>query len=389
MSRARYALLAGILALLPMLLPLTIDGSLPLLPLLAADFRAGTAQFCVTAAVMGIAAGQLVYGPLSDSFGRKPVLLTSVCLYAAVSAAGAAAPSMEALFGIRFLQGFFACSGVIVARAVIRDLFDREAGARLFSLMMGIHGIMPAIAPGASGLVAEHWGWRPVFAVMAGFGAFTFMAVLLGLAETRRTRHRAAPVLGNFRHILSNRDFRAYAICASFSYAGLFAYFAGAPVGLIQYLGLAPEQYGIAMAVPMIAYIATQIAVARIVHGVGLDRLIRIGAWLAVAAGAGLTLPVLAGFVNVYTLTAPIVLLLMSLAFVIPGTTVGAVSPFPQMAGAASSLLGFIQFMVAAVATAAVGVLDDGTPAPMAGTICFCAIGVLVAATAQQRKALP
>lgn len=387
MSRARYAVLAGVLALLPMLLPLTVDGSLPLLPILAADFRAETAQFCVTAAVLGIAAGQLVYGPLSDSFGRKPVILTSVCLYAAASVAGALAPSMEALLGIRFLQGFFACSGVIVARAVIRDLFDREAGAKLFSLMMGIHGIMPAIAPGASGLVAEQWGWRTVFAAMAGFGAFAFVAVLLGLAETRRARRRPAPVLGNFRHVLSNRSFRAYAVCASFSYAGLFAYFAGAPVGLIQYLGLAPEQYGIAMAVPMIAYIATQIAVAHLVHGIGLDRLIRVGAWLAVVAGASLAISVLAGFVNVYTLTAPIVLLLTSLAFVIPGTTVGAVSPFPQTAGAASSLLGFIQFMAAAAATAAVGVLDDGTPAPMAGTICFCAVGAL--ATAPRRKAVP
>ena len=387
MSRARYALLAGILALLPMLLPLTVDGSLPLLPILAADFRVDTAQFCVTAAVLGIAAGQLIYGPLSDSFGRKPVILTSVCLYAAASVAGALAPSMEALLGIRFLQGFFACCGVIVARAIIRDLFDREAGAKLFSLMMGVHGIMPAIAPGASGLIAEQWGWRTVFAAMAAFGAFAFMAILLGLAETRRARRRSAPVLGNFRHILSNRNFRAYAVCASFSYAGLFAYFAGAPVGFIQYLGLAPEQYGIAMAAPMIAYIATQIAVARIVHGLGLDRLIRVGAWLAVAAGAGLTIPVLAGFVNVYTLTAPIVLLLVSLAFVIPGTTAGAVSPFPQMAGAASSLLGFVQFMAAAVATAAVGVLDDGTPVPMTGAICFCAVGAL--ATARRRRALP
>ena len=150
MTRWRYALLAGLLGLLPMLLPLTVDGSLPLISAVPAYFQTSTAsvQYSLSAAVLGIALGQLVYGPLSDRFGRKPVLIGGISLYIATAIACSMAASIGELIGLRFLQGFFACSGIIVARAVVRDLFDREDAARLFALMMGIHGIMPTIAPG-------------------------------------------------------------------------------------------------------------------------------------------------------------------------------------------------------------------------------------------------
>ena len=131
MSRSRYVLLASLLGLLPMLLPLSVDASVPLVPAIASHFITETAsvQFSLSAMVLGIAVGQLIYGPLSDRFGRKPVILLGIASYAATALACSNAPTIEVLIGLRFLQGFFACSGVIVARAVIRDLFDREAGA--------------------------------------------------------------------------------------------------------------------------------------------------------------------------------------------------------------------------------------------------------------------
>lgn len=385
MTGWRYAFLAGLLGLLPMLLPLTVDGSLPLISAVPADFRTSTAavQYSLSAAVLGIALGQLVYGPLSDRFGRKPILVVGISLYVTTAMACSVAANIEQLVVLRFLQGFFACSGIIVARAVIRDLFDRESAARLFALMMGIHGIMPTIAPFVSGWVTQEYGWRAVFWVMAGFAFFTLVCVLFGLSETNRTRTRNAVqpsvLFRNYREILRNRAFRYYATCACFMYGALMAYFAGAPVGLIQYLGLTPVEFGIAMAVPMVFYMTAQIGVARIASGIGMDRMIRVGVIIAMIAGIGMLVFVTSGMINVYTLMGPVVLVLTSLAFISPGTTAGAMSPFAHMAGAASSLLGFIQFVAAATTTALIGLFNDGTPYPMAVTICVCTVCAMIA----------
>ena len=384
LNRGRYALLALLLGLLPMLLPLSVDASVPMVPAIAAHFSTGTAsvQFSLSALILGIAVGQLIYGPLSDRFGRKPVILAGIVAYAATASACANAPGIEALIFLRFLQGFFACSGVIVARAVIRDLFDREAGARLFALVMGIHGIMPTIAPGVSGWLTGAYGWQAVFWAMAGFAALAGLAILFGLAETSPGSHGRSlhprTVIAGYREVIRERSFLCYAVCGGFMYGALMAYFAGAPVGLIQYLGLTPLQFGIAMAVPMVSYITAQIAVARIAHRVGIDGLIRIGSSLAAIAGIGMLAFVLAGNITVYTLMGPVVLVLVSLSFIVPGTTAGAMSPFAHMAGAASSLLGFVQFLIAAAATAAIGLMNDGTPLPMAVTIGICTVVTLI-----------
>ena len=385
MSRGQYLVLAGLLGLLPMLLPLSVDGSLALVPDIAAYFATdiGSVQLTLTAVVLGIAVGQLFYGPVSDRFGRKPVIIFGVACYALAGIGCANAPSIEWLIFFRFLQGFFACSGIIVARAVIRDMFDREAGARLFALMMGIHGIMPTLAPGVSGWMTQTFGWQSVFWVMVGFGVFTGISVWLGLPETSKSRivsaTRPAELLANYRTIFRNRAFLSYATCACFMYGALMAYFAGAPVGFIKYLGLVPLEFGIAMAVPMVTYVVAQIAVARLAPRIGLDLMIRIGVFLAAIAGTGMLAFVQLDMINTYTLIGPVVLVLGSLAFITPSTTAGALSPFAEMAGAASSLLGFIQFLAAAAATALVGLLNDGTPGPMAAVICVCSLCSLIA----------
>ena len=392
MTRRRYVRLAAVLGLLPMLLPLSIDGSLAILPALADHFgsRASVVQLTLSAAVAGIAAGQLVHGPLSDAFGRKPVILGGLLAYLAATVACAAAPSVEMLIGFRFLQGFAACSGVIVARAVIRDLFDDADGTRLFALMMGFHGIMPMLAPGLSGSINGQWGWRTVFAVMAGFGILGALAVLSGLRETLDPRNRSRirmPVLAaSYRRILSNRAFGANTVCACFLYASLFAYFAAAPTVLIRNLGLGPAEFGVAMAVPMLAYVVAQTAMTRLALHTGFDRVVRIGIGIGIAAGASLLLFALSGAVNAYTLVGSIVLSLTAHAFIVPAVTTGALAPFADAAGAASSLLGFIQFLAAAAMTAVIGLLDDGTPLPMAGGICFCAFGVFWAYLALVRR---
>ena len=383
MTRSEYLLLAAILGLLPMLLPMSVDGSLAILPALEDHFGAGPSavQLSLSAVVAGIAAGQLVYGPLSDRFGRKSVIVGGLLAYLAATLACSAATSMEALTGLRFLQGFFACSGIIVARAVIRDLFNDEAGARLFALMMGIHGIMPAIAPGLSSWIGQEWGWQTVFVAMAGFALIVAVTVVAGLPETLQNRNpgsvRMRTMLLNYQHILGNRAFRANTACACFLYGSLFAYFAGAPTVFIRFLELGPLEFGVALATPMIAYVVIQVVVARFVYRLGLDRMIWIGCGIAILAGTGMVLFVVSGLANVYTLTGPVTLVLVAHAFINPAIATGAISPFAHAAGTASSLLGFIQFLAAAAMTAIVGMLDDGTPLPMAAGICMSSFGVL------------
>ena len=383
MTRREYALLAAILGLLPMLLPLSVDGSLAIMPALGDHFGAGPSavQLSLSAVVAGIAAGQLVYGPLSDRFGRKPVIVGGLLAYLAAALACSAAASIEMLTGFRFLQGFFACSGIIVARAVIRDLFDDEAGARLFALMMGLHGIMPTIAPGLSSWIGQEWGWRAVFVVMAGFALLVAASVAAGLPETLQSRNpgsiRVRTMLLNYRHVLGNRAFRANTACACFLYGSLFAYFAGAPTVFIRFLELTPLEFGVALAIPMIVYVVVQVVVARFVYRFGLDRMIWIGSGIALLAGVGMVLFVVSGLASVHTLTGAVTLVLAAHAFVNPAIATGAISPFAHMAGTASSLLGFIQFLAAAAMTAIVGMLDDGTPLPMAAGICVSSLGVL------------
>ncbi len=384
MSQGRYAFLALLLGLLPMLMPLSVDGSVALMPAVATYFSAGIepVQMSLSSLVLGVAVGQLVYGPLSDRYGRKPIILFGILCYSLFAAICSQAPNVESLIFLRFLQGFFACSGVIVARAVIRDLFDREAGARLFALIMGIHGIMPTIAPAVSGWMTEEFGWQSVFWAMSLFGMLTGLAILLGLSETNSQKNPKAlnlkSMVCNFGEIINNRNFRSHAVCASFMYGALMAYYAGAPVCLIEYLGLTPKVVGMVMAVPMVFYCIAQITVARFVHVVGIQQLIRVGTCIGSLASAALLLFVLCGQINVYTLMGPIVVILVALAFVVPSTTAGAMSPFAKIAGAASSLLGFIQFLAAAGGMFLIAVLNDGTPLPMAGVIFVCAVGAFV-----------
>ncbi|MEC7489220.1 MAG: multidrug effflux MFS transporter [Pseudomonadota bacterium] len=383
-NQGRYALIAVLLGLLAMLLPASVDGSVAMVPAVATHFSSGIelVQLSLSALVLGIAFGQLVYGPLSDCFGRKPIILVGITCYSVAAASCTQVPNIEYLIILRFLQGFFACSGIIVARALIRDLFNREAGARLFALMMGIHGIMPAVAPGISGWMTDVFGWQSVFWAMSGFGVFVGTAVMFGLAETNTQKDKGALRIGrmamNYRTIIRNRAFCSYAICACFIYGALMAYFAGTPVALIQYLGLTPQKVGIVMAVPIIFYIMAQLGVARIAYVVGIERLIGVGAYLAAAASSTMLFCMMIGIVDLYTLMGPVIAILVSVAFIIPSTTAGALAPFANLAGAASSLLGFIQFLAASLGMVLIAIFNDGTPLPMAFVIFGCAVGTLL-----------
>lgn len=360
--------------------PLSTDLYLPSLPTLVAVFGSdpATVQLTLSVFLVGFAVSQLVYGPLSDRFGRRPVLLAGILLYLAASLACMVATSIEQLIAARFLQAVGACCGPVLGRAVVRDLYGRERAARILAYMAMAMALAPALGPVLGGYLTVGLGWRANFAVLAIFGALVLLGVWRLLAETNRQRDPEAlnprRLVANYLHLVGCRRYLGYVLCVSFAYSGIFAFISGSSFVLIGMLGLSPEHYGMAFGVAVVGYMVGSFGSGRLTLRLGIDRMIGIGTALCSLAGlAGLALA-LAGVVHLAAILAPMFLFLVGAAFILPNAMAGAVGPFPTMAGLASALLGFVQMGLAAVVGVLVGHLHDGTQLPMVATIAAVAV---------------
>src|SRR5215831_8901276 len=230
--------------------PLSTDMYLPALPALTASFGTspGRVQLTLSAFFIGFGAGQLVYGPLADRWGRKPPMLAGVSLYAVASMLCALSAGVGALIALRLLQGFGACAGPLIARAVVRDVYERDRAARMLSLLMLIMGAAPLTAPLLGGQLLLASGWRSIFAVQAAFGALCFLAAWSGLAETldeaKRSRAGVRAMVARYGALLRSRVYVGYAVSSGAAFAGMFAYFAGSPFVFIRLYGVPPQNYG-------------------------------------------------------------------------------------------------------------------------------------------------
>lgn len=365
--------------------PVSTDLYLPSLPdmtrALATDVA--TVQLTLSVFVGGFALAMLAHGPLSDRLGRRPVVLVSLVLYVAASAACWAAPSAEALVGARFFQALGACAGPVVGRAVVRDIHGPEGSARVLAYMGAAMALAPLAAPVVGGWLHVAYGWRANFALLALFGALVLWASWHGLAETNRcpdpTATRPARLLANYRTLLRHRGYRAYVLTVGFAFGGLFSWIAGSPFALIEVLGLAPDGFGYAFALVVGGYVAGSLAGARLGGRLGVVRLVRLGgvvAALAAAVGAGLAW---SGVETLPAVVGPVAVFFAGCGMLLPNGMAGAIGPFPRMAGAASALLGFVQMAVAALASTILGHVHDGTTRPMMTAILAAALLSLVA----------
>jgi len=358
------------------------------LPAGAADVAAGTRCRRSADAVyaigffIGFGAGQLVLGPLADRFGRKGPPLAGLALYSVASVACALAGSMHSIVLWRLAQ---ACGGAAVPTAVqamVRDLYDRNQSARVLSLNMMVTASAPIVAPLIGGQVLLWFDWRAIFWVLVAFGLVSLLAALT-LPETltperRNAAHPLAMVLGYFE-FLHSRRYLGYLACSTFYFCCLFAFIAGSPFVYIEYFGISPQHYGFLFGVNMLGMVAMSTVNGRIVVQRGADRLLR----LALFAGAGASLVLLAtglsGFGGVVGIAAPLFVVLALLTVVASNAISGALSVFPNRAGAAAALAGALQFGAAALISAAVGFFANGTPRPMIVIICLGAIAALLA----------
>lgn len=348
-----------------------MDMFLPSLPVIARAFGAepGAAQLTVTSYLLGLAVGQFAWGPVADRYGRKPVLLAGLGLFLASSACGAAADSVRALVLLRFAQGVGMSCGPVVSRSIVRDLYAREQAAHLLARMMAVFGIVPVAAPLIGGQAIALQGWPAVFWVFAAIALALLAAVGFGLRETapqQRPSIAPARIAANYAVLLGDARFRAALATMLFAQMGIIAFVSSSALAMVQALRLTPTAFSVLFAAVMLGQISGGVIGSRLVPRLGIARMVRLGAALALAGGALLAALALAGAPHWSAVVLPMILYLFGCSFMLPNTTAAALSPFPQMAGAASSLLGALPFGLGAIVSAALAAAFDGTTRPMA-----------------------
>ena len=384
MLNPRAPIVSVLLTLAVALGPMSTDFYLPSLPSLVDYFATDVASVQLTLSVFlaGFAVGQLFYGPLSDRFGRRPVMLAGVAIFTLASVACMLATSIEMLIAARLVQAIGACAGPVLARAVVRDVYGREGAARMLALIGAAMALAPLIGPIIAGYLTVWFGWQSSFLVLTLYGAVILFGILTALGETNAHRGEATSLgqmLRNYRAFLHSRAWIGYVLCNSATYAGLFAFISGSSFVFIKVLGLPPHLFGACFAVAVTGYIAGTIFSARTVMRLGIERMVLSGAAICAVAGLAMAGLAIAGVETVWSVLAPMMLFCVGVGLVMPNSMAGAIGPFPTMAGAASALLGFIQMTIAAAVGIGVGAAFDGTARPMAVTIALTGIGALAA----------
>ena len=381
-----HTLAAFTLALLLGLQPVTTDLYLPALPSLRRELGAGMsgAQLTMSLLILAFGLAQMVWGPVADRFGRRPVLLGGLALFTGASVGCALAGSIEALIAWRALQGAAMAAGVVCARAVLRDLYEPEQGAHVMSLALTGLGVIALVGPLAGGLAAHLWGWRGPLTVVAVVGVLTLLWVALRLPETlARPNPRAtqlAPLLSTWWSIGRHRVFQAWSLLVACTYGGLFTVLAGSSFAYIDVLGLSPAAYGAAMATGSLAYVAGTFVCRRWIRLHGMHGAVQRGAFLTLAGGALGAALALAGVQQVWAVLVPQCLFLLGHGQHQPCGQAAVVGPFPDAAGAASALAGLLLALVAFAVGRWLGVALDGTLRPMMFGLAFWSLMTVVVA---------
>ena len=361
------AVVVLVLALLLGIQPVTTDLYLPALPALTEGFGApvSQAQLTLTALLLAFGASQLAWGPLSDRFGRRPVLLWGLGAYALASVGCALAPTMPLLVLWRTLQGIAMGAAVMCARAVVRDLYEPEMGARVMSKGLSGLGLIACLCAPLGGLLTDWLGWRYALAALAVFGAATLAVIALRFEETVPRKNpqalEPATLLGTWGRILRNPTFIAYSALSTASYAGLFTFLAGSSFVFIQVLGFSRAGYGLVMFSMSLVYILGTFLCRRLLPRVGLKRAIALAAVLTLTGGTLMGVLALAGLHNGWAIMGPFYLFMLAHGVHQPCGQSGAVGPFPHAAGAASALNGFLMMLAAFGMGGWMGAHLDGT----------------------------
>ncbi len=351
---------------------ISIDLYLPSLPTIAETFGAstGAAARTVSAFFFGLCVGQFAYGPMSDRFGRRPPLLFGAALYVAASVFCAFATDIDALIAGRFVQALGACAGIVIPRAIVRDRYDHNETARIFSLLTLVMGIAPILAPLLGGFLLTVTTWRALFGVLTLFGVLVGLALYLRLDESRPEAvaqlARSESAFGAYRALLGHRRLVGYTLNGALNGACFFTYISASPELIIHYYGFPAKHFGWIFGVNAAGLIVMSQVNRWLLTRVSPDRVLSVGALAVVAFAALLTACATTGFGGIAGVLGPLFLIISTYAFVSANATAGALSIDPARAGSASALVSGAGFGAGALASATAGWLSDGTPVPVA-----------------------
>ncbi|KAA0931958.1 Bcr/CflA family multidrug efflux MFS transporter [Streptomyces apricus] len=378
--------------------PLSMDMYLPALPEVtdALHAPAATVQLTLTACLAGMALGQLVVGPMSDRWGRRRPLIAGLLVYIVATAVCALAPTVELLIAFRLLQGLAGAAGIVIARAVVRDLYDGVDMARFFSTLMLISGVAPIVAPLIGGQVLRITDWRGVFHVLTVIGIVLTVVVWRLLPETLAPEQRhdggTFEALRTMRALLADRVFTGYMLTGGFAFAALFAYISASPFVIQEIYGASPQTYSILFGVNSVGLVIVGQVNGKVLVGrVSLDKVLAIGLAVITVASAALLLMSAGAFgeVGLVPIATGLFVLMSAMSLCLPNTNALALMRTKHSAGSASALLGTSSFLVGAVATPLVGIAGEHTAVPMAVVQLVCSLvaaGCFVALCRPWRK---
>jgi DHA1 family bicyclomycin/chloramphenicol resistance-like MFS transporter len=357
-------LVLATLSLLMGFASISTDFYLPALPAMAISLRAssGTLEYTVSGYLIGFSVGQLFWGPIGDRHGRRVPVGVGLVLFMIGSAGCALAGGAASMIGWRLVQAVGACAGVVLARAMVRDLYAGHRAAQMLSTLLTVMAIAPLVGPLLGAQIMALAGWRAIFWTLVGVGVLTFAALFL-LPDTLPPARR-----------------NAYMGAGGFYYAGTFAYVAGSPFAFITYHHVPPRFYGVLFGAGIIGIMATNAINARIVRRLGGDRLLLRGTAAAALAGIVLAVDARTGWGGLVGLVVPVFLYIAATGFIVANAIAGAMAMFPERAGAVSALVGSVQYGGGILGSALVGALADDTPWPMGLVIALCGLGALLCA---------
>lgn len=385
-ARRTGFLVTMVLGGLTALPPLSMDMYLPALPAVTDSLAApaATIQLTLTACLAGMALGQLVVGPMSDRWGRRRPLLLGMVVYVIATAICALAPSAELLIGFRLLQGLAGAAGIVIARAVVRDLYDGVEMARFFSTLMLISGVAPIIAPLIGGQVMRFTDWRGIFVVLTGVGIVLTLVVWKWLHETLPpgSRHTGGvgEALRTMRGLLADRVFTGYMVTGGLAFAVLFAYISASPFVVQEIYGASPQTFSLLFGLNSIGLIAVgQINGKLLVGRISLDKVLGFGLTVIVLAAVALLLMTTGVFgeVGLVPVAAGLFVLMSAMGVAMPNTNAQALMRTKHAAGSASALLGTSSFLIGAIASPLVGIAGEDTAVPMAVVQLVCAVAAV------------
>jgi DHA1 family bicyclomycin/chloramphenicol resistance-like MFS transporter len=361
--------------------PLSMDIYLASMPTMTQALHATTGEVQLTLSVYmyGWGVAQLFAGPVSDRYGRRPTLLASLAVFVGASLFCALSRNVFMLIGGRLVQAIAIASLAVVPRAAVRDLYHGERAAHMLALMSVVLGIAPVVAPLIGSNLHVWLGWQSNFVAVAIYGAVLWLCVVRALPETLASKDARATaprvLVANYRRLLSSPAYVGYVLVAAFGFSGLFAFLAGSAFVFQNVMGQSAQGFGVMFGAVMLGNITGATIGSRVVRRIGIARLVHVGTALMLVAGLTLGALSLANVHHPLAVILPMFAFMVTFTLTMPTATAGALTPFPQIAGSASSLLAFCQFVVASTAALVVGLTLDGTTRPMSLAIAAASIG--------------